>query len=93
MRYFDESQNEILADCTAATSSPTLRFNEGRLRKEFFSPPYGTKEQYELVIHEFGHALDQSGATDHGLAWAEAAISAGALILRESGVEGDMLGT
>lgn len=82
VRYFNEPANPTLADCTAASSAPTIRFNEGRLDAGFFKPPHNGVEQYELVIHELGHALDHSQGADHGPKWGEAVGKASAMVLR-----------
>ena len=41
VRFFNEPDNRILADCEVSTTSPTLRFNEGTLGQEFLREPYG----------------------------------------------------
>ena len=82
VRYFNEAANPKVADCTVASKTPTIRFNEGKLPAEFFEPPHNGAEQYEIVIHELGHALDYSEGPEHGPKWSEAAIKASAMVLR-----------
>lgn len=80
VRYFDEPDNARLADCSESTTTPTLRFNEARLDRTFFEPPYGSFEHWELLLHEFGHALSNQSVVGHGEAWGEGVSKAGALI-------------
>ena len=78
--YFNEPDNDRLADCSASTATPTLRFNEGRLGDTFFRPPYGSIEHWDLLFHELGHALSNQSVIGHGEAWGEGVSKAGALI-------------
>lgn len=78
--YFNEPDNERAADCSAATKTPTLRFNEGRLGKAFFQPPYGRIEHWDLLFHELGHALSNQSIAGHGEAWGNGVSKAGARI-------------
>ena len=78
--YFDEPDSDRLADCSASTASPTLRFNAALLGERFFEPPYGSVEHWDLLLHEFGHALSVPSATGHGERWGEGVSKAGALI-------------
>ena len=80
VHYFREPNNARLADCSASTNTPTLRFNEGRLGEEFFKPPYGRIEHYDLLLHELGHALDERSVIPHGESWGEGVSKAGALV-------------
>ena len=80
VRYFNEPDNTRLADCSASTNSPDLRFNEGRLGQMFFQLPYGRIEHWKLLLHEFGHALSNQSTIGHGEAWGEGVSKAGALI-------------
>ena len=80
VRFFNEPDNRILADCEVSTTSPTLRFNEGTLGQEFLREPYGTREQYNLLIHELGHALTEGPFGGHDELWGEGVARAGALI-------------
>ena len=57
VRYFNEPDNLRLADCSASTTTPALRFNEARLGPAFFEPPYGSVMHWELLLHELGHAV------------------------------------
>ena len=67
-----------LADCTASTKNPTLRFNQSRLGEQFFSSPYGRPVQLSLVFHELGHARqDRLG---HGPSWGQAVAEVASLI-------------
>ena len=79
VRYFDEPSNPRLSDCSAATDIPTLRFNEALLGQEFFQPPYGSVEHWNLLFHELGHALANQ-STGHDEAWGEGTSKASALI-------------
>ena len=78
--YFDEPDNDRLADCTASTTTPTLRFNAALLGEKFFEPPYGSVDHWDLLLHEFGHAVAAPSATGHGEAWGEGVSKAGARI-------------
>ena len=80
VRYFDEPGNARLADCSATTASPTLRFNAARLGPEFFEPPYGSIEHWDLLFHELGHALAVGSTTPHGAAWGDGVSKASAMI-------------
>ena len=81
VRYFDEPDNERLADCPASTTTPTLRFNAARLGQSFFEPPYESVRHWDLLLHEMGHALtDPFRQSGHGEAWGEGVSKAGAFI-------------
>ena len=80
VRYFNEPDNTRLADCSASTTTPTLRFNAARLGETFFQQPYGSIEHWDLLFHELGHALSNQSAIGHGEAWGEGVSKAGALI-------------
>ena len=80
VRYFSEPDNARLADCSAATANPTLRFNEARLGDPFFQPPYGSAEHWELLFHELGHAMSDQSAMGHGEKWGEGVSRVAALI-------------
>ena len=84
VRYFDEPDNDRLADCSASTTTPTLRFNEARLGRGFFEPPYGSFGHWELLLHELGHAVSNQSVIGHGEAWGEGVSRAGALIAAQS---------
>ena len=84
VRYFDEPDNDRLADCSASTATPTLRFNKARLDHAFFEPPYGSFEHWELLLHELGHALSNQSVIGHGEAWGEGVSKAGALIAAQA---------
>ena len=78
VRFFNEPQNDRLADCSVRTATPTLRFNKAHLDEEFFQPPYVSLRHWDLLLHELGHALSiQAG---HVEAWGEGVSRAGALI-------------
>ena len=79
-RYFDEPDNDRLADCTASTPTPTLRFNAALLGEKFFEPPYGSVAHWDLLLHEFGHALAKISSIEHGEAWGDGVSKAGAFI-------------
>ena len=83
VRYFDEPGNDRLADCSATTMSPTLRFNAARLGPEFFEPPYGSIEHWNLVFHELGHALSVESTTHHGESWGKGVSMASAMIAEQ----------
>ena len=80
VRFFKEPESERLADCQASTRNPTMRFNEGKLSLEFFEEPYGRREQYNLLIHELGHALTDGTSLGHDEKWGEGVAQAGAII-------------
>ena len=80
VRFFDEPHNLRTADCQASTTNPVLRFNEGKLSQEFLREPYGRPEQYNLLIHELGHALTEGPSEGHDELWGEGVAKAGALI-------------
>ena len=80
VRYFNEPHNRSLADCNVSTTTPILRFNEARLGEKFFQPPYGSVEHWNLLLHEFGHAVADQPEIPHGEAWGEGVSKAGALI-------------
>ncbi len=79
-RYFDEPDNKRLADCSSSTATPELRFNAALLGEKFFEPPYGSVAHWDLLLHEFGHALSKLSSIGHGEAWGEGVSKAGALI-------------
>ena len=80
VRYFGEPENRRLADCSASTASPILRFNEARLGRAFFQPPYGSTEHWDLLLHELGHALTDHPTIGHNEFWGNGVSKAGALI-------------
>ena len=80
VRYFNEPDNYRLADCSASTTTPTLRFNAARLGETFFQPPYESTQHWDLLLHELGHALSNQSVIGHGEAWGEGVSKAGALI-------------
>ena len=80
VKYFSEPANARLADCSASTANPTLRFNEARLGETFFKPPYGSAEHWRLLFHELGHAMSDSSAMGHGERWGEGVSRVAALI-------------
>ena len=80
VQYFSEPANARLADCSASTANPTLRFNEGRLGEAFFRPPYGSAEHWDLLFHELGHAMSEPSAMGHGEKWGEGVSRVAALI-------------
>lgn len=67
-----------IADCTASTNNPTLRFNQSRLGEQFFAPPYGRADQLELAFHELGHA--RQSERGHGPSWGEAVATVAGLV-------------
>ena len=75
-------RRKTLADCTAGSSTPTIRFNQEALGEEFFQPPFNRPEQLHIVIHEFGHAMSKT-PMEHGPKWGEGAAQAGAAIAAE----------
>ncbi len=78
--YLNEPANTALADCNVSTKTPIIRFNEGRLGKSFFQPPYESTDHYDLIIHELGHALSNLSEFEHGEEWGKGVSKAGALI-------------
>ena len=80
VRYFREPKNPRLADCSASTVTPALRFNEAQLGRAFFQPPYGSTEHWDLLLHELGHALAEHSAIGHNERWGNGVSKAGALI-------------
>ena len=80
VRYFNEPHNTMQADCNVSTTTPLLRFNEAHLGKKFFQPPYGSFEHWNLLLHEFGHAVADQSVIGHGEIWGEGVSKAGALI-------------
>ena len=80
VRYFAEPGNQRLADCSASTAKPILRFNEAQLGRAFFQPPYGSAEHLDLLLHELGHALADHSAIGHNEFWGNGVSKAGALI-------------
>ena len=71
VQYFSEPDNARLADCSASTENPTLRFNEARLGERFFEPPYASIEHWHLLFHELGHAMSAQSEMGHGEKWGE----------------------
>ena len=78
--YLNDPANTARADCDVSTETPIIRFNEGRLGKSFFQPPYESTDHYDLVIHELGHALSNLSEFEHGEEWGKGVGKAGALI-------------
>ena len=74
-----ESPEGQLADCTASRQNPTVRFNKTLLPKDFFDPPFGSRQQLELLYHELGHAL-QDKPMAHGPSWGEGVAQAAGMI-------------
>lgn len=70
VEFISDPSSRMLACCTAhARVSPTIKFNVGRLTREFF---WGRgPAQLEIVIHELGHAWQQK-AMEHGPSWGDA---------------------
>ena len=68
VRFYHEPGANRIADCTADTETPTVRFNTGRLPDQFFKPPYGRREHLEILYHELGHAV-AGRAMEHGPKW------------------------
>ena len=79
VRMIHDTKAHKLADCTANTTRPTIRFNKALLDDDFFTPPYGRIEQIEIVIHELGHAVANK-PMEHGPAWGEGVALVGAKI-------------
>ena len=50
------------------------------LGEKFFEPPYGSVQHWDLLLHEFGHAVAAPSATGHGEAWGDGVSKAGARI-------------
>lgn len=71
VRFFEDATSKRVADCTATTDKPTIRFNLALLSEDFVKAPYGRADQLELVFHELGHAAADK-PTQHGPAWGEA---------------------
>ena len=69
--FFDDPHARKLADCTASTITPTVRFNVALLGEGFFNPPYNREDQMALVFHELGHAMADK-PMEHGPSWGEA---------------------
>ena len=80
IKFFDEPDNRREADCQASTRNPTMRFNKGILGDAFFEEPYGRQDQYNLLIHELGHALTDGPSLGHDEQWGEGVARAGAMI-------------
>ncbi len=68
-----------LADCTADTDHPTIRFNTPMLGDDFFLPPYGQTRHLALLYHELAHAAARR-AMEHGPRWGEAVAEVAAQI-------------
>ena len=64
-----------LADCTADSRKPTLRFNKHLLPEGFLLEPLNRAEQIELVCHELGHAIAGKGM-EHGPKWGHSVAEA-----------------
>ena len=81
IEFIESPQAATIADCTAMTKNPTIRFNTAHpsLTRAFFQPPFGRADQLELLIHELGHALADK-PSDHGPAWGRGVAKAGARI-------------
>ena len=79
VKIIDDVKAHRLADCTANTTMPTVRFNRAYLPPSFFAPPYPKEQQLELVIHELGHAKANK-PMEHGPAWGEGVAQVGAMI-------------
>lgn len=76
---FIEAQCSVVADCTAATTTPTLRFNTWHLSDEWLSQR--GSDQLELVIHELAHAVADT-PMEHGPRWGEACCKVGGILAR-----------
>ena len=50
------------------------------LGEKFFEPPYGSVDHWDLLLHEFGHALAKLSSIEHGEAWGDGVSKAGAFI-------------
>ena len=71
--FFKNYNTDVVADCSANTTCPDLRFNTANPPQkdlDFFKPPYGRAEQLELLIHELGHAYADK-PMEHGPSWGE----------------------
>ena len=79
--FINNPTYRIMADCTADTEAPNVRFNAAAIPEAFFLPPFNRTEQLELVIHELAHAVARRGM-EHGPQWGDAAARTGALIAR-----------
>lgn len=79
IRFIEEPHSSRIADCTASTSRPVVRFNVARLPTDFFSPPYGRPEQLELIYHELAHAVTDK-PMEHGPAWGQAVATVASTI-------------
>lgn len=64
----EEPKSGRLADCTANTANPTVRFNRATLPQAFFDPPFGREEHLDILFHELGHALANTPMA-HGPGW------------------------
>ena len=79
VKIINDEKAHRLADCTAATPSPTVRFNRASLPPSFFAQPYPQPDQLELVMHELGHAVANK-PMEHGPAWGDGVAHVGAMI-------------
>ena len=79
VRFYHEPAVSRVADCTADTHTPTVRFNTAHLTPDFFKPPHGRPEQLELIYHELGHAV-AGRAMEHGPKWGHSVAIAASLI-------------
>ena len=66
---FIRAKTTVLADCTANSRTPTVRFNVYHLTDEWFARR--GPDQLELVVHELAHAVSDK-PMEHGPAWGEA---------------------
>ena len=68
------------ADCSGHSSSPTIRFNIHHLSEAWFRERGAA--QYELIVHEFAHAVALR-ALEHGPAWGKACTKVAGLLLED----------
>ena len=85
VRFVEDPDAKVIAECTANTSRPRVTFNVSLLGKGWFGKR--TSEQLRLVIHELGHARANS-PMDHGEKWGDACADIGAKIAMRQGVPG-----
>ena len=76
---FQSNRANVIADCTADSMKPTIRFNRHHLADDFFVPPFNRADQLKLIMHEFGHAIAKRGM-EHGPRWGDGVATAGARI-------------
>ena len=79
VEFINDRHSNVLADCSANSASPVIRFNVALLGKDFFAPRFGRPEQLEIIIHELGHAVSDT-PMEHGPKWGAGVAKAGALI-------------